>query len=105
MPNGISDRERRRRSRGRSSRRRSPRSTGLTFRSAPCIRTYVRIRWIAMQLSFDAADRLVELIHTRRGAVSPEEAARALFALERAPATLAHSLLTDVVQGDARLEW
>jgi len=58
-----------------------------------------------MQLSFDAADRLVELIHARRGAVGAEEAARALFALERAPATLAHSLLTDVVQGDARLEW
>ncbi len=58
-----------------------------------------------MQLSFDAADRLVELIHARRGAVSAEEAARALFALERAPATLAHSLLADVVEGDARLEW
>ncbi len=58
-----------------------------------------------MQLSFDAADRLVELIHTRRGAVSSEEAARALFALERAPATLAHSLLVDVVEGDARLDW
>jgi DNA polymerase III epsilon subunit family exonuclease len=58
-----------------------------------------------MQLSFDAADRLVELIHARRGAVGPEEAARALFALERAPTTLAHSLLTDVVDGDARLEW
>ena len=58
-----------------------------------------------MQLSFDAADRLVELIHARRGAVAPEEAARALFALERAPTTLAHSLLTDVVDGDARLEW
>ncbi len=58
-----------------------------------------------MQLSFDAADRLVELIHARRGAVSPEDAARALFALERAPATLAHSLLADVVEGDARLEW
>ena len=58
-----------------------------------------------MQLSFDAADRLVELIHARRGAVSPEEAARALFALERAPATLAHSLLADVVEGDARLDW
>jgi DNA polymerase III epsilon subunit family exonuclease len=58
-----------------------------------------------MQLSFDAADRLVELIHARRGAVGSEEAARALFALERAPATLAHSLLTDVVDGDARLEW
>ena len=58
-----------------------------------------------MQLSFDAADRLVELIHARRGAVGPEDAARALFALERAPATLAHSLLADVVDGDARLEW
>jgi DNA polymerase III epsilon subunit family exonuclease len=58
-----------------------------------------------MQLSFDAADRLVELIHARRGAVSSEEAARALFALERAPATLARSLLVDVVEGDARLEW
>ncbi len=58
-----------------------------------------------MQLSFDAADRLVELVHARRGAVAPEEAARALFALERAPTTLAHSLLADVVDGDARLEW
>ena len=58
-----------------------------------------------MQLSFDAADRLVELIHARRGAVAPEEAARVLFALERAPATLAHSLLTDVVDGDSRIEW
>ncbi|HEX4746541.1 MAG TPA: exonuclease domain-containing protein [Gaiellaceae bacterium] len=58
-----------------------------------------------MQLSFDAADRLVELVHARQGAVSAEEAARVLFALERAPATLAHSLLADVVDGDARLAW
>ena len=58
-----------------------------------------------MQLSFDAADRLVELIHARRGAVGSEEAARVLFALERAPASLAHSLLADVVDGDARLAW
>jgi DNA polymerase III epsilon subunit family exonuclease len=58
-----------------------------------------------MQLSFDAADRLVELVHARRGAVGAEEAARVLFALERAPATLAHSLLADVVDGDARLAW
>ena len=57
-----------------------------------------------MQLSFDAADRLVELVQARRGAVSSEEAARVLFALERAPATLAHSLLADVVDGDARLD-
>jgi DNA polymerase III epsilon subunit family exonuclease len=60
---------------------------------------------VEVQLSFDAADRLVELIHARRGAVSPEDAARALFALERAPVALAHSLLADVVVGDARLEW
>ena len=58
-----------------------------------------------MQLTFDAADRLVELVHARRGPVSPEEAARVLFALERAPAALARSLLSDVVDGDARLAW
>src|SRR5436309_13857241 len=58
-----------------------------------------------MQLSFDAADRLVELVQARHGAVSAEEAARALFALERAPAELARSLLADVVADDARLEW
>ena len=59
----------------------------------------------SMQLSFDAADRLVELVQARRGAVTAEEAARVLFALERAPATLARSLLGDVVEGDARLAW
>jgi DNA polymerase III subunit epsilon len=58
-----------------------------------------------MQLSFDAADRLVELVQARQGAVGSEEAARVLFALERAPATLAHSLLADVIDGDARLAW
>lgn len=58
-----------------------------------------------MQLSFDAADRLVELVQARKGVVSAEDAARVLFALERAPATLAHSLLADVVEGDARLAW
>lgn len=58
-----------------------------------------------MQLSFDAADRLVELVHARKGAVSAADAARVLFSLERAPATLAHSLLADVVEGDARLAW
>jgi len=58
-----------------------------------------------MQLTFDAADRLVELVQARRGAVSVEEAARVLFALERAPVALARSLLADVVDGDARLAW
>jgi hypothetical protein len=41
-----------------------------------------------MQLTFDAADRLVELVQARRGAVTAEEAARVLFALERAPRRL-----------------
>ena len=58
-----------------------------------------------MQLSFDAADRLVELVQARHGPVAPEEAARTLFALERAPAELARSLLDDVVAGDSRLVW
>jgi len=58
-----------------------------------------------MQLAFDAADRLVELVQARRGAVGAQEAARILFALERAPEPLARSLLADVVEGDARLVW
>jgi DNA polymerase III epsilon subunit family exonuclease len=58
-----------------------------------------------VQLAFDAADRLVELIEEHRGPVSVEEAARALFALARAPAALARSLLEDVVEADTRLAW
>ena len=58
-----------------------------------------------MQLSFDAADRLVELVHARHGAVDAVDAARTLFKLERAPADLARSLLADVVAEDARLDW
>ena len=58
-----------------------------------------------MQLSFDAADRLVELVQARRGPVPAEDAARALYALRHVPAGLARSLLDDVVQGDARLAW
>ena len=40
-----------------------------------------------------------------RGPVASAEAARALFALERAPEALARSLLDDVVAGDSRLVW
>ena len=58
-----------------------------------------------MQLSFDAADRLVELVEARRGPVPADEAARVLFALASAPTALARSLLDDVVTGDARLAW
>jgi DNA polymerase III subunit epsilon len=59
----------------------------------------------AVQLAFDAADRLVELVEERRGAVPAQEAARRLFALTHAPEALARSLLADVVEGDARLTW
>ena len=58
-----------------------------------------------MQLSFDAADRLVELVEARRGPVGAAEAACTLFALASAPTALARSLLEDVVAGDARLAW
>ena len=58
-----------------------------------------------MQLAFDAADRLVELVESRRGPVAAEEAARALYALRHVPAGLARELLDDVVDGDARLTW
>jgi DNA polymerase III subunit epsilon len=58
-----------------------------------------------VQLAFDAADRLVELVEERRGPVAAEEAARHLFALRQTPAGLARSLLEDVVAGDSRLAW
>ncbi len=58
-----------------------------------------------MQLSFDAADQLVELVQARRGPVPADEAARALFALATAPTAIARALLDDVVDGDARLAW
>ena len=58
-----------------------------------------------MQLTFDAADRLVELVQARRGPVDAVEAARALYALRHVPAGLARELLTEVVDGDSRLTW
>src|SRR5215211_8739584 len=58
-----------------------------------------------MQLSFDAADRLVELVQARHGPVPAEDAAQALYALRHVPVGLARSLLADVVDGDVRLAW
>jgi len=58
-----------------------------------------------MQLSFDAADRLVELVEARRGPMPASDAAQALFALSSAPTAIARSLLEEVVTGDARLVW
>src|SRR3954470_12035784 len=57
------------------------------------------------QLTFDAADRLVDLVEERRAPVAAEEGARALCALACAPASLAHGLLDDVFSGDSRLAW
>ena len=58
-----------------------------------------------MQLSFDAADRLVDLIEASRGPVPLDEAARSLYALRSAPTAIARALLDDVISGDARLAW
>jgi DNA polymerase-3 subunit epsilon len=58
-----------------------------------------------VQLSFDAADRLVDLVEARGGRMPADQAARELFALASAPVALARSLLDDVVRGDARLAW
>ena len=58
-----------------------------------------------MQLAFDAADRLVELVEARRGPVPLEDAAQVLFALRQVPVGFARELLADVVEGDARLVW
>src|SRR5918996_4508824 len=58
-----------------------------------------------MQLAFDSADRLVELVEEHRRPLPAEAAARSLFALAHAPVGLARSLLEDVVAGDARLAW
>src|SRR5262249_48257600 len=58
-----------------------------------------------MQLRLDAADRLVELVEERHGAVPLEEAARALSALAHLPEGMARSLLDDVVASDSRLAW
>jgi DNA polymerase-3 subunit epsilon len=58
-----------------------------------------------MQLAFDSADRLVELLEERGTPVAAADAARSLFALRSLPEGMAHSLLDDVVAGDARLRW
>jgi DNA polymerase III epsilon subunit family exonuclease len=58
-----------------------------------------------MQLAFDSADRLVELVEARRGPLPAEEAARSLFALRHVSAGLARELLAEVVEGDVRLAW
>ena len=58
-----------------------------------------------MQLAFDSADRLVELLEERGAPVAASDAARKLFALQGVSEGLARSLLDDLVSGDARLRW
>ncbi len=59
-----------------------------------------------MQLTLDAADRLVELVEERRGPVAANDAARAVLKLGSAiPVGLGRSLLDEAVRADARLRW
>jgi DNA polymerase III subunit epsilon len=58
-----------------------------------------------VQLAFDSADRLVELLEERAAPVAASDAARSLFALRAVSEGLARSLLDDLVSGDARLRW
>jgi DNA polymerase-3 subunit epsilon len=58
-----------------------------------------------VQLAFDSADRLVELLEERGAPVAAPDAARTLFALQGVSEGLARSLLDDLVSGDARLRW
>jgi DNA polymerase III subunit epsilon len=58
-----------------------------------------------VQLAFDSADRLVELLEERGAPVAASDAARSLFALRAVSEGLARSLLDDLVCGDARLRW
>ncbi len=58
-----------------------------------------------MQLAIDSLDRLVELVEERGGRVQASEAARHLFAVRQAPEGLARTLLSQLVEDDARLAW
>jgi DNA polymerase-3 subunit epsilon len=57
------------------------------------------------QLTLDGADRLHELLCTRRAPVGLSEAAACLFALRSAPSALVHQLVDEVVRADPRLVW
>src|SRR3954447_453058 len=101
-------------SRSSSTRKGSPRRAWVTCSASSAGSARSGARWRAnvcslrlsgMQLRLDAADRLVELVEEQRGPVLAEDAARRLFALRQAPVALARSLLTDVVETDARLAW
>ena len=57
------------------------------------------------QLTLDGADRLHELLCTRRAPVGLSDAAACLFALRSAPSALVHQLVDEVVRADPRLVW
>jgi DNA polymerase III epsilon subunit family exonuclease len=58
-----------------------------------------------VQLAIDSLDRLVELLEERGGRARASEAAALLFAVRQAPEGLARSLLSPLVDQDARLAW
>jgi len=58
-----------------------------------------------VQLAFDSADRLVELLEERGAPVAASEALRCVFAITSAAEGMARSLLEELVEGDARLSW
>ncbi len=59
----------------------------------------------AMQLTLDAADRLVAVLTERQEPLALAEAARLLVAAARVPADLQRRLLDEAIRGDARLAW
>jgi len=58
-----------------------------------------------VQLAFDSADRLVELLEERGAPLAASDAARPLFALRSVSEGLARSILDELVAGDSRLRW
>ena len=57
-----------------------------------------------VQLAFDSADRLIELVESRQSGAR-DRCGSSAVRTPQAPTTLARSLLEDIVAGDARLRW
>jgi DNA polymerase-3 subunit epsilon len=58
-----------------------------------------------LQLTLDAADRLVEALTRSQEPIAVGEAVRLLLRADRVPVALGRRLIEDVVSGDARLVW
>ena len=59
----------------------------------------------SLQLSLDAADRLVDLLTRRQEPIRVAEAVALLLKSSRVPAALARRVVEEVVASDARLQW